>query len=103
MKLIKQGRLKDDATSINCDTPVTVGRIYADPVRQKLATAMPSFGCPFYVQPTAFSALVLPDVGGGQEPVLKELAHGARSAPSSRARIGPGSRFRDPGPCGLAS
>ncbi|GGV53601.1 hypothetical protein [Streptomyces spectabilis] len=37
VKLIKQGRPKDNPTSINCDTPVTVGRIYADPVKQKLA------------------------------------------------------------------
>ncbi|WP_409240562.1 hypothetical protein [Streptomyces sp. PA5.6] len=37
MKLVKRGNSKDNPSNIKCDTPVTIGRIYADPVKQKLA------------------------------------------------------------------
>ncbi|WP_150494715.1 hypothetical protein [Streptomyces kanamyceticus] len=37
MKLITRGHPKDNPSDIKCNTPVTVGRVYTDPVKQKLA------------------------------------------------------------------
>lgn len=37
MKLITRGHPKDNPSDIKCNTPVTIGRVYADPVKQKLA------------------------------------------------------------------
>ncbi|GAA3151189.1 hypothetical protein ACFQ0X_21005 [Streptomyces rectiviolaceus] len=37
MKIIKRERPKDNPSPIDCDSPVTIGKVYVDPVKQKLA------------------------------------------------------------------
>lgn len=37
LKIVNRDNPKDDPTTVRCDSPVTVGNIYADRVKQKLA------------------------------------------------------------------